>query len=91
MTEKKPADQAGAPPVDSTSPGADTAMSAAPEKDAPSAAPEHPPLPKLPKAISINEFREKPLSEIYSMLEVLPERQLRHAARPGKKLQNIPG
>ncbi len=72
MTEKKPADQAGAPPVDSTSPGADTAMSAAPEKDAPSAAPEHPPLPKLPKAISINEFREKPLSEIYSMLEVLP-------------------
>ena len=29
-------------------------------------------LPKLPKKISINEFRIKPLSEIYSMLEALP-------------------
>ncbi|MBT8043360.1 MAG: transcription termination factor Rho [Verrucomicrobiae bacterium] len=34
--------------------------------------PELPPLPPLPEAISINAFREKPLSEIYSMLEVLP-------------------
>ena len=33
---------------------------------------ERPPLPPLPESISINEFREKPLSEIYSMLEVLP-------------------
>jgi transcription termination factor Rho len=33
---------------------------------------ERPPLPPLPDSISINEFREKPLSEIYSMLEVLP-------------------
>lgn len=47
----------------------------APEDDKPSkvdAKPERPPLPPLPEAISINEFREKPLSEIYSMLEVLP-------------------
>lgn len=29
-------------------------------------------MPELPKAIDINEFREKPLSEIYSMLEALP-------------------
>lgn len=29
-------------------------------------------LPKLPKSISINEYREKPLSEIYSLLEALP-------------------
>lgn len=29
-------------------------------------------LPELPKHISINEYREKPLSEIYSMLEALP-------------------
>ena len=29
-------------------------------------------LPELPKQISINEFRVKPLSEIYAMLEVLP-------------------
>ena len=33
---------------------------------------KRPPLPPLPESISINEFREKPLSEIYSMLEVLP-------------------
>jgi len=43
---------------------------AQPEKAA--AKPERPPLPPLPKAICINEFREKPLSEIYSMLEALP-------------------
>lgn len=29
-------------------------------------------LPKLPEKISINEFRNKPLSEIYTMLEALP-------------------
>lgn len=29
-------------------------------------------LPELPKSIIINEYREKPLSEIYSMLEALP-------------------
>ena len=33
---------------------------------------KRPPLPPLPEAISINEFREKPLSDIYAMLEVLP-------------------
>lgn len=31
-----------------------------------------PELPPLPESVSINEFREKPLSEIYSMLEALP-------------------
>ncbi|MBK1853625.1 transcription termination factor Rho [Verrucomicrobiaceae bacterium 5K15] len=29
-------------------------------------------MPDLPKSININEFREKPLSEIYSLLEALP-------------------
>lgn len=29
-------------------------------------------LPDLPDTVSINEFRHKPLSEIYAMLEVLP-------------------
>lgn len=34
--------------------------------------PVEPELPELPELISINELRLKPLSEIYSMLEVLP-------------------
>ncbi|MGJ8676274.1 MAG: transcription termination factor Rho [Akkermansiaceae bacterium] len=29
-------------------------------------------LPELPQAVCLNEFREKPLSQIYSMLEALP-------------------
>jgi transcription termination factor Rho len=35
---------------------------------------EAPPVPEfqLPSAVNINEIRQKPLSEIYSMLEVLP-------------------
>ena len=42
------------------------------EAEQPEVKDERPPLPPLPESISINEFREKPLSEIYSMLEVLP-------------------
>ena len=42
------------------------------EKGAPVEKPAAAVLPELPKAICINEFREKPLSEIYSLLEALP-------------------
>lgn len=46
----------------------------APENVAPEVEPPAPAvtLPELPKEISINDFRIRPLSEIYTMLEVLP-------------------
>jgi hypothetical protein len=45
----------------------ETAPTSAPEAAAPAVA-----RPQLPDAICINEFRLKPLSEIYSLLEALP-------------------
>jgi transcription termination factor Rho len=45
----------------------ETAPTSAPEQAAPAVA-----RPQLPDAICINEFRLKPLSEIYSLLEALP-------------------
>ncbi len=66
-----PASAAGpatpADPADPTSPSDSSSQEAEAKEEAPAEAPLD-----LPEAICINEFRLKPLSEIYALLEALP-------------------
>lgn len=72
-TKDIPSQESPAVSEDTTPPSdATTASTADAETQTQSENKSEPKLPPLPESICINEYREKPLSEIYSMLEALP-------------------